>query len=59
MSDQTAFRIRQENAARYLALKMHQRRERVARINSFIGWLTGSLLIASITTTYLFALMGV
>lgn len=59
MSDQTAFRIRQENAARYLALKMHQRRERFARINSFIGWLTGSLLIASVTVKYLFALMGV
>jgi hypothetical protein len=59
MSDQTAFRIRQESAARYLALKMHQRRERMARINSFIGWITGSLLTASLATTYLFSFMGV
>ena len=59
MSDQTAFRIRQENAARYLALKMHQRRERVARINSFIGWLAGSLLTASVAINYLLTYTGV
>ena len=59
MSEQTAFRIRQENAARYLALKMHQRQQRVENISAFIAFSCGGLLVASVAVKFIFLLVGV
>jgi len=48
MTDQEAFRIRQDAATRYLALKHYQRARFTQRVQGALAWVAGAVLFISV-----------